>query len=105
MARTFLKNGIITYIRNLINGMFAELYGAVIDGTGDIVAKSITVTGNDAVTLENTVYDDLQVSISNIRVPASNAPTERLYDHGISGGLTFPVLGFAVGMIGKQILG
>jgi len=43
-----------------------------------------------------TTWDDIQVSISNIRVPASNAPTERLYDHGIAGGVTFPVLGFAV---------
>ena len=42
------------------------------------------------------VYDDLQVGISNIRVPASNYPTERLYNHGIGGGVTFPVLGFAL---------
>ena len=42
------------------------------------------------------VYDDLQVSISNIRLPVSNAPTWRLYNHGIGGGVTFPVLGFAV---------
>lgn len=41
-----------------------------------------------------TVYDDLQVSISNIRIPTSNAPTERLYAFGIGGGVTFPVLGF-----------
>ena len=39
--------------------------------------------------------DSIQVSISNIRVPASNAPTERLYDGG-TGGVTFPFLGFAV---------
>lgn len=43
-----------------------------------------------------TTWEDLQVSISNIRVPASSAPTERLYNHGIGGGVTFPVLGFAV---------
>lgn len=42
------------------------------------------------------VYEDLQVSISNIRIPAANAPTERLYDGG-TGGVTFPFLGFAVG--------
>jgi len=42
------------------------------------------------------VYDDLQVGISNIRVPASNAPTERLFAHGIGSGVTFPSLGFAV---------
>ena len=43
-----------------------------------------------------TVFDDNQVNISNIRVPAVNDPTERLYNHGIGGGVTFPVLGFAV---------
>ena len=41
-------------------------------------------------------YEDLQVSISNIRVPTSNAPTERLYAFGIGGGVTFPALGFAL---------
>lgn len=41
-------------------------------------------------------FDDLQVSISNVRIPTSSAPTERLYNHGIGGGVTFPVLGFAV---------
>lgn len=46
--------------------------------------------------LEEVVYEDLQVSISNIRVPAANAPTERLYAAGIGGGVTFPFLGFAV---------
>ena len=43
-----------------------------------------------------TKWDDIQVSISNIKVPAVNDPTERLYNHGIGGGVTFPVLGFAV---------
>jgi len=42
-------------------------------------------------------WEDLQVSISNIKLPASSAPAERLYDHGISGGITFPVLGFDPG--------
>jgi len=46
--------------------------------------------------LPEIVYEDLQVSISNIRVPAVNTPTERLYNHGIGGGITFPVLGFIV---------
>jgi len=44
----------------------------------------------------NHMYEDLQVSISNIRIPVSNAPTERLYDCGIPGGVTFPFLGFDV---------
>lgn len=42
------------------------------------------------------VWDDIQVGISNIRVPGVNAPTERLYNHGIGGGITYPVLGFGV---------
>lgn len=44
-----------------------------------------------------TSYEDLQVSISNIKIPAANEPADRLYNHGIVGGVTFPVLGFAVG--------
>jgi hypothetical protein len=46
--------------------------------------------------LTTSLYEDLQVSISNIRVPSVNDPTERLYAFGIGGGVTFPVLGFAV---------
>lgn len=42
------------------------------------------------------VFDDIQISISNIRVPVANYPTERLYAFGIGSGVTFPVLGFAV---------
>jgi hypothetical protein len=49
--------------------------------------------------LQETYYDDLQSSVSNVRLPSSNAPTWRDYNHGISGGVTFPVLGFAVGNI------
>lgn len=48
------------------------------------------------VVLDETVYDDLQVSISNIRLPAVNYPAERLYAFGIVGGVEFPVLGFDV---------
>jgi hypothetical protein len=56
----------------------------------------ITCGANKTIELQNVVYDDIQVSISNIRVPAANAPTERLYNHGVGGGVTFPVLGFAL---------
>jgi hypothetical protein len=71
------------------------------DGNIDtsLVAASdleITCGSNKTIELQNVVYEDLQVSISNIRVPASSAPTQRLYNHGIGGGVTFPVLGFAV---------
>jgi hypothetical protein len=41
-----------------------------------------------------TVWDDLQVGINNI-AKGVVAPTDRLYNHGVTGGVTFPVLGFA----------
>lgn len=52
--------------------------------------------GHQTMVGDATVYDDLQVSISNIRVPTSNAPTERLYAFGIGSGVTMPVLGFGL---------
>jgi hypothetical protein len=66
--------------------------------TNEVVASDLDITCGTGKTLElqNVVYEDLQVNISNVRVPVANAPTERLYDHGIGGGVTFPVLGFAV---------
>ena len=57
----------------------------------DDATSAQCVAGGDTV-----VYDDIQTSISNIRVPASNAPTERLYNGGVGGGVTFPFLGFSV---------
>ena len=41
-------------------------------------------------------WDDLQVNISNVKLPAVNNPNWRDYTFGISGGVTFPVLGFDV---------
>jgi len=41
-------------------------------------------------------YDDIQVSIGRVRFPGSADPTYRAYNHGIAGGVTFDVLGFAV---------
>lgn len=66
--------------------------------TDEIAASDLSITcgTNKTIELQNVVYDDMQVGISNIRVPVANAPTERLYNHGIGGGVTFPVLGFAV---------
>lgn len=46
---------------------------------------------------EAVYYDDIQTNISNVRIPPANAPTWRDYAFGIGGGVTFPVLGFAVG--------
>jgi hypothetical protein len=42
-------------------------------------------------------WDDIQGQISSAKLPPANTPTWRNWDHGISGGVTFPVLGFAVG--------
>ena len=51
---------------------------------------------NGYLRLDKTVYDDLQVSMSNIK-KGSTAPTDCLYNYGIAGGVTFNALGFAVG--------
>lgn len=81
-------------------GNDASIYydGTDLNIKSDEVAPSdinITCGANKTLELQNVVYEDLQVSISNIKVPTSNAPTERLYDGG-TGGVTFPFLGFAV---------
>lgn len=39
-------------------------------------------------------YQDLQMNVQNVQIPASQAPTWRQYNYGISGGITFPALGF-----------
>lgn len=67
--------------------------------TDEVAASDLLLSCGSAKTLElqTVVYEDLQVSISNIRLPASSAPADRLYNHGIGGGVTFPVLGFDPG--------
>jgi len=47
--------------------------------------------------LHNLVYDDLQVAISDAKIPTANAPTWVDWNYGIAGGVTFPVLAFDVG--------
>jgi len=42
-------------------------------------------------------WDDLQVAISNVKLPASNAPDYELYAFGIGSGVEFPCLAFDVG--------
>ena len=66
--------------------------------TDEVAASDLNVDcgTNKTLELQTVVYEDLQVSISNVRIPTANAPTERLYNHGIVGGVTFPVLGFAL---------
>ena len=72
----------------------------LLDDSGDLskVATDLNLDcgANKTLALTQPVYEDLQVSISNIRIPTSSSPTERLYNHGIGAGVTFPVLGFAV---------
>lgn len=41
-------------------------------------------------------WDDMQVTISAARVPASSAPQWTTYNFGIGGGVAFAVLGFGV---------
>jgi hypothetical protein len=82
-------------------GVDMDIYYDGTDGhiRTDLVAASdlnIDCGTNKTIELQTPVYEDLQVSISNIRVPAANAPTERLYAFGIGGGVTFPALGFTV---------
>jgi hypothetical protein len=42
-------------------------------------------------------WDDLQVNFTALTGPVSGRPTWRTYNFGISGGVTFNVLGYAVG--------
>jgi hypothetical protein len=65
----------------------------------DLVAASdldIDCGTNKTVRLVVPVYEDLQVSIRNIK-PGGTAPTARTYAYGIGGGIAYPTLGFAVG--------
>lgn len=39
-------------------------------------------------------YNDLQLNVMNAFIPVANAPTWRDFNYGISGGVTFPALGF-----------
>jgi len=53
------------------------------------------ITAND-IKLTDTVYEDLQVSISNIKLPASSSPEYEDYAFGVVSGVTYPVLAFAL---------
>jgi len=65
--------------------------------TQQSVKAYVDTKAGEAPILTTPVYEDLQVSIANVKLPASNAPTWRYYNHGITDGVEFPVLGFAVG--------
>lgn len=94
MARENLDRGIVRFIRNAINRMFTELYAAIIDGTGDITAKSVTITGNNALELEDTVYDDLLINSGLFRFAGNSDPVWGDWQPTGSG-TTFKVLQFA----------
>jgi hypothetical protein len=48
--------------------------------------------------LKQVVYDDLQIAINNVKLPPSSSPDNTiLYDYGVGGGVTYPVLGFDIG--------
>jgi hypothetical protein len=85
---------------NSTTGKIIKNSTLILDSSGNL-SKNVSDLEIDCgtektVKLVQVVYDDIQVGISGIRIPAANAPTERLYNHGIAGGVTFPVLGFEV---------
>ena len=53
--------------------------------------------GINSVTNEAARWDDLQGASMQMKAPASNYPEPRMWNHGIAGGVEFPVEGFAVG--------
>lgn len=56
------------------------------------MSKSITI--DDA---SRIYWDDMQVSLNNLKLPGADYPEDTTYAFGIGGGVAFPVLGFAVG--------
>lgn len=82
-----------------ISGIFSKVYTPEIKTDATAPTDLTLTTGAERTVLLGTkVYDDLQVSISNIKLPASSAPdSAATYAHGIGGGVAFPVIGFDVG--------
>lgn len=69
--------------------------GKITTSSGDTIIASAT---DKTLKISPVVYEDLQVSISNVKIPASNAPDiNATYNHGIGSGIVFPVIGFGVG--------
>ena len=90
MAKITLQSqdGIITRLRNSLNAMFTEIWGAIFNGTGDIVAKSVTVTGDNAVLQSGDAitWDDFSVPLTRDKQGQSAKPD---YDF-TNLGLLFP---------------
>jgi len=95
MAKIVLQSqdGIISRLRKSLNSMFTELYGKVVSGTGDLITKSLTITGNDAWTLQDTVFDDLFISTGLFKFAGVSDPVWRGWQPGGSGA-TFQVMTF-----------
>ena len=73
--------------------------GAVMEIDSSLLAPTdinITCGANKTFELQNVVYDDLQVTVSLAKLPASNAPTWRTYNYGIVGGVALAALGFGI---------
>lgn len=96
-ARDSLELGTLDTVE-FLNLIISYMLTSAQAGIGDVSGGDYTEIESDGTVVfhgDATVWEDLQVSISNIRVPASSAPTERLYDGG-TGGVSFPFLGFDV---------
>jgi len=61
--------------------------------------RSVTLEDGGFIVLAGSAigYDDLQVSASAAKLPASSAPTWTTFDFNIPGGVEFNVLGFGIG--------
>jgi len=98
VAYTLLSNEVLELYYNATEGWWGtsnrRSWGVSSGGTGNF--SSFESDGTYLMTNDATVWDDLQLGISNIRVPVANAPADRLYAFGIGGGVTFPVKGFDV---------
>lgn len=91
-------NAIVVF--DLTTGKLIKNSVLILDSSGNLSKNvsdlEINCGTEKTILLNQVVYEDIQVNISTIRVPTANAPTERLYAHGVGSGVTFPVLGFAV---------
>ncbi len=90
MAKYFIasQHGIISSLRRILNSMINQIWAALFEGTGDIVAKSLTVTGNDTLLMSGdaATWDDFSVPLTRDKQGQSAKPD---YDF-TNLGLLFP---------------
>lgn len=70
------------------------------DGLNDIFEHDVTIREKlwtKELELTKPVWEDLQINLSSARLPAASAPTWRVHDFGVAGGLDYSVLGFGIG--------